>query len=302
MGNLKKKEPNTERSRSISVSIVNYNGGPYLLDCLASLAKVADEADTQIWVADNASEDGSFEEAKQKFPRLNCIKSEVNLGFGKGQNLILQKIKTEYILILNPDTEVEKGVLSTMLELMEKDPSIGAATCKIVLPDGKVDLTAHRGFPTPWASFLYFLGDSRLYHLTDRDLNTTHEVDAISGSFFLTRKSVLDRVGLFDEDYFMYAEDIDLCYRIKQAGFRVMYVPQVKILHHKGISSGLKKHTQQRSSASLETKRRALDAFYETMKIFYNKHLKDAYPFFVGWLVFLAIDVKWWLAKRRLTV
>jgi GT2 family glycosyltransferase len=163
-------------------------------------------------------------------------------------------------------------------------------------------MTAHRGFPTPLASFLYFLGNDRLYHLTDKDMTMPHEVDAITGAFFLTRKKVLEEVGYFDEDYFMYAEDIDLCYRIKQAGYKIMYLPDVEVLHYKGISTGLKKHSQHLTKASLETRKKMTGYFYSTMKIFYDKHYKDKYPFFVNWLVYLGINVRWWLAKRKLTV
>ncbi|MDO8429049.1 MAG: glycosyltransferase family 2 protein, partial [Candidatus Daviesbacteria bacterium] len=151
-------------------------------------------------------------------------------------------------------------------------------------------------------SFLYFLGNDRLYHLSGEDMTKIHEVDSITGAFFFTRKSVLDKVGIFDEDYFMYAEDLDLCYRIKSAGYKIVYVPSIKVIHHKGISSGLKKQTARLSTADLETKKRSLDYFYETMKIFYKKHLEEKYPFFINWLVYLGINIKWLLAKRKLEV
>src|SRR5258708_1556201 len=118
----------------------------------------------------------------------------------------------------------------------------------------------------------------------------------------LTKKSVLEKAGFFDEDYFLYAEEFDICYRIKEAGFKVMYVPDVEILHHKGISSGIKKHTQQTTTASPQTKQKALNAFYESMWIFYKKYYLQIYPFFVNWLVYFGIHLKWWLAKRKLTV
>ena len=129
-----------------------------------------------------------------------------------------------------------------------------------------------------------------------------HEVDAISGSFFLTRKSVLDKVGLFGEDYFMYAEDLDLCFRIKKAGYKIMYIPEVKIIHHKGVASGLKSHSQKITTATYDSRLKAFNAFYETMKIFYKKNLEKSYPFFINWLVYLAIDLKWFLAKGKLQV
>ncbi len=287
----------------LTISIVNYNAGEYLLKCLDSLKKVKDEVEMEIFVVDNASTDDSIAQAQKLSPHVNFILNKENLGFGKAHNQVLKNLKTNLILILNPDVEIGKNVLKTMTSFLEENPKTGAATCKIIQADGEIDWGSHRGFPTPWASFKYFfLKDDSLYHLSNLNMDETHQVDAISGSFFLTRKKILDGVGLFDEDYFMYAEDIDLCYRIKQAGFEVMYVPQVEIVHHKGISSGPKKHSQHLSAANLETKQRSLKAFYQTMKIFYKKHLAKSYPFFINWLVYLGIDLKLWLAKRKLTV
>lgn len=287
----------------LSISIVNYNAGDYLLRCLESIQKIKDEANIKIYIVDNASNDDSITKAKKRFPNLNYILNKDNIGFGRAHNIALRRIQTEYILILNPDTEIEPGSIKYMLDYMDKNPDVGVSTCKVVFGNGKIDLTAHRGFPTPWASFkYYFLKDDSLYHLSRQDLDTTHEVDALSGSFLLTRKSVLDKVGLFDEDYFMYAEDIDLCWRIKQAGFKVMYVPQVKIVHYKGVSSGLKKHTQTITTATKETRIRSTNAFYEAMLIFYKKQMSSKYPFFINWLVYAGIHAKWFLAKRKLTV
>lgn len=284
----------------LTISIVNYNTGDYLVKCLQSIQSIENEAEIATYVVDNASSDDSIKKAQKLFPKVNFILNKVNLGFGKAHNQVLKKLNTEYALILNPDTLLGRAVISTMLKFMDENSDVGAATCKIVLPDGSIDLTAHRGFPTPLASLLYFLGIDWLYHLSLKNLNNIHEVDAISGSFFLTRKSILDNVGFFDEDFFMYAEDIDLCFRIKESGYKIMYVPDVKILHFKGVSSGLKKHSQEITTASSETKKRSLDAFYETMKSFYQKHYQKKYPAFINLLVYLGINLKWWLAKRRL--
>lgn len=291
----------------LTVSIVNYNAGEYLLKCLESLAKLENEADLKVYVIDNLSTDNSITKAQTKAAswriKVHYILNQENVGFGRANNQVLRNLKTEYVLILNPDTEIGSGVIKTMLNFMEDNPSAGASTCEIVLPDGQVDLTAHRGFPTPKAAFLYFvLKNDSLYHLSKLDLRNIHEVDAISGSFMLIRKSVLDQVGVFDEDYFMYAEDIDLCFRIKQAGYKIMYVPAVTIIHHKGVSSGLKKHSQNITTAGLETRKRSLDAFYETMIIFYKKHLAKSYPVIINWLVYTGVNLKWWLAKRKLLV
>jgi GT2 family glycosyltransferase len=290
----------TDRLPRVTVSIVNYNAGDYLLECLRSLRELRDEADLDIWVVDNASVDQSITKAKSGFPEVTMIENSENRGFGSAQNQVLRQNANEYVLILNPDVRLETGTLRTIVDFARDHPDAGAVTGRVVLPDGQVDLAAHRGFPTPWASFKYFfLRDDSLYHLTGRDLDSVHEVDAISGAFIFTRKSVLDRVGLFDEDYFMYAEDIDLCYRIKRAGFKVFYLPHAAVYHYRGISSGLKSHPAHASAATPETSEQALDAFYASMRIFYGKHLARSYPLPVNLAVYAAIGTRRWLAKKR---
>lgn len=286
----------------LSIIFVNYNSGDYLLRCLKSLESAKDKLDMDTWVVDNNSEDSSLKMTKKQFPHIQYIENKENMGFGAANNQALRQVKNEFILLLNPDTEVEEDTLPFMVEFMQKNPQAGAASCRALKSDGSFDWGYHRGFPTPWASFLYFLGNDRLYHLTDRNMGQTHEVDAISGSFFFTRKTVLEKTGLFDEDYWLYAEDIDLSFRIKKAGFKIMYVPFVKVVHFKGVSSGIKEHSQDITTASAQSRIRAFNAFYETMKIFYKKNLADKYPFFVNWLVLCAINIKWALAKRKLHV
>ncbi len=288
----------------LTIVIVNYNAGNYLLDCLKSINLVKNEAKIKTIVVDNASVDDSIERAKKEFSgsSVEFILNKNNVGFGRANNQALKTVKSEYVLLLNPDTILEKNVISGMLEVMVKDEKVGASTCKIILPNGSVDLTAHRGFPTPWAAFLYFLGNDSLYHLSKMDMSQIHEVDSISGAFFLSRKSILDKVGYFDEDYFMYAEDIDLCFKIKQIGYKILYNPAFSIVHNKGVSSGLKKHSQTITTANSDTRKKSLDAFYSTMKVFYKKHYQKQYPGIVNFLVYLGIDLRWWLAKRSLTV
>lgn len=289
--------------KKLTISIVNYNAGIYILNCLKSLQAVKDEVSMEIYVVDNASTDDSIEKIIKEFPEVKVIENKENLGFGKAHNQVLKIAETEYILILNPDVEIEKGVLKTAVEFMNHHTSVGVVTGQVILSDGRIDLTAHRGLPTPLAAFkYYFLKDDSLYHLSKSDMSLPHEVDSVSGAFLLTRKSILESVGYFDEDYFMYAEDIDLCYRISTAGYKIMYLPGIKILHHKGISTGLKKHTQQQTTATLDTRKKMTGLFYDTMKIFYKKHLAKNYPFFINWIVYLGIDTKHFLAKRKLIV
>lgn len=286
----------------LSVIIVNYNCGDYLIQCLKSLEATKSKLDLDIWVVDNDSIDDSLEKAQKLFPDFHYIENKENLGFGAANNQVLKLVKNEYILMLNPDTEVEEETLPYMVKYMDEHPDVGAATCMALLENGKMDWGYHRGFPTPWASLLYFIGNDKLYHLSNKDMSKIHEVDAISGSFFLTRKSVFNKVGLFDEAYWMYAEDIDLCFRIKKAGFKIMFVPDVKVVHIKGVSSGIKQHSQEVTTATRDSRMRAFNSFYETMEIFYKKNLAVNYPFFINWLVYLGINIRWTLAKRKLKV
>lgn len=287
--------------KDLTIAILNYNSGEYLLKCLQSLKRIESEANISTVVIDNNSTDESFTSMISRFKDVEFIKNNENLGFSKGYNGALKNIKTEFVLLLNPDCLLQKGVIKRILEDFE-DQKVGAATCKIILPDGKIDLTAHRGFPTPWASLLYMLGNDREYHLTDRLIMEAHEVDSIAGAFFMTRKSILEKVGFLDERFFLYGEDLDLCLRIKKAGFKVIYDPTVETTHYKGISSGLKKHSQELSGADKKTRERARDSFYEAMILFYEKHYKKDYPFFVNWLVYFGIYTRWAFAKFKTTV
>lgn len=288
--------------KSLTIAILNFNSGEYLKKCLESVKAVSSEADVDVYAIDNDSTDESFNLDPGQFSDVKFVKNEANLGFSKGYNKVLRNVKSEYILLLNPDCILKNGVIKKILEDFENDSSIGAATCKIILPDGKVDLTAHRGFPTPLASLFYLFGDDSLYHMTKENLNNLHEVDAIAGAFFMTKKSVLEKIGFLDERFFLYGEDIDLCVRIKKLGLKIVYDPSVEITHYKGISSGLKKHSQKLSPADMQTRRRALNAFYESMLIFYNKHYKKQNPFFINWLIYSGIYLKWAIARIKQTV
>lgn len=279
--------------KKLTISIVNYNAGDYLLNCLKSLKQIKKEAEFDVFVVDNNSSDRSLEKAKKEYPEFNYIRNDENLGFGKAHNIVLKKAKTPYVLTLNPDCVIPEGTVAYMLKYMEDNSDVGLSTCKVVKADGTLDIASHRGFPTPKASFYYFfLKNDKYYHLTDRDMDKQHEIDSAVGAFMLIRKSVLEKVGYFDEDYFLYAEDIDLCYRIKKAGFKIMYVPDVQIEHVKGISSGIKKDSSSNSSATEKTREKSTEYFYDTMKIFYQKHYAKNYPELFNNVVYLGIDMK----------
>lgn len=271
--------------------------------CLESLKDASKKLDFDVFVVDNVSRDGSFEKAKKYFPQFNFIKNDDNLGYGKAHNIALKKAKTPYLLVLNPDTQIPVESLIELLGYMEKNPDVGIASPRIEKADGSLELASHRGFPTPKASFMYyFLKNDKLYHLTDRDMSKIHEVDSVIGAFMFIRKEALDKAGYFDEDYFLYGEDIDICFRVKKAGYKVMYLPNIKAMHIKGVSSGIKEHSKKESSATDATKNRALDAFYDSMKIFYRKHYEKDYPGIINFSVYKAIDFKWKMARRKKSV
>jgi len=305
---LEEVEDNPEKNRRIdlSVIIVNYNTGIFLEKCLKSVlsSQIAD-LNIEIFVVDNSSHDGS-EQVATKFPSATLIKNKKNLGFAKANNIAIRRAKGKFILLLNPDTEVEKDTISKMIEFMNKNPKAGAVTCKVLLPSGQIDWASHRGFPTPWNAFCYFLRLSKIfpqsklfsgYHQTYKGLGEIHEIDSPSGAFYMLKREVIDKVGLLDEDYFMYGEDLDWSWRIKAAGFKIYYNPATQIIHYKGIASGIKEHSLKISQAEVKTRLKAAKAFYDTMKIFYQKHYEAKYPKFVKWLVFLGLNL---LKNRRL--
>lgn len=268
----------------------------------------------EVVVVDNSDGgDGTSEMVELEYPQFKAVPVKKNIGFPKGNNLGLQKCSGRYILLLNPDSIIEQDALVKMLKFMDSHPDAGAATCKVLLKlSGKVDPATHRGFPTPWASLSYYLGferafpKSRLfgqYHQTWKDLTSVHEVDFCSGTFMMIRKEALEAIGgKFSEDYFMYAEDIDTCYQIRKAGWKVYYYPDAVAYHFKGISSGIKKETQSLSKATSEQKRRMINVFWDDNLMFYNKHFKKSYLFLVTWAVYLAIWIKRQIALRNLHV
>jgi len=295
----------------LSIIILNFNAESFLKQCLLSL-RDHQTADYEIIVVDNDSSDGSEDMVKRQFPEIKLVTSDRNLGFAGGNNLGVKEAQGQYLLFLNPDTTVPGETIPTMLAYMEAHPDVGLATCYVELAkNGQIDPACHRGFPTPWASFCYFGKLEKLfpkiklfsgYHLWYKDLSKTHEIDSPSGTFYLVRHHVIDQVGSFCEDYFMYAEDLDLSYRIKQAGYKIMFVPDVKIIHFKGVSSGIKEHSQNVTTANTATKIRSISAFYDTMGLFYKKHLAEKYPYVLNWLVYIAITAKKAIALRSKTV
>jgi GT2 family glycosyltransferase len=303
----------------LSIIILNYNSGDFLRKCLESIGKVKKNGfKYEVIVVDNASTDESLKKIQNsKFKiqnenlKLKIIKNEKNLGFAAGNNVGIKKARGRYVLFLNPDTIVMPNTFREMIRFMDDNPQAGAATCRVELPNGKLDEACHRGFPTPWNAFCHFSGLEKLfpkskvfasYTLGWRPLDKIHEIDSGAGAFLILRKKVGDKLNWWDEDYFWYGEDLDFCYRIKKAGWKIYYVPRVKIIHYKGVSSGIRKESQKMAKADKETKIRAIKASTQAMRIFYKKHYLDKYPRFLTWLVLKGIDFLEKIRLKRLSI
>ena len=289
----------------LSIIIVNFNTYQFLDKCLKSISENnLSENDFEVIVIDNASKDNSPVLIKKNYPKIILIANKKNAGFAKANNQAIRLAQGEYILFLNPDTIIPSGTLSFMINYLDKNPKVGIATCKVLLTTGELDDASHRGFPTPWNAFCQFCGLSSLfpkskllngYHLGFCDLDKIHDIDACAGAFMLVRKAAGEKVKWLDEDYFWYGEDLDFCYRVKKAGWKIMFVPNVQITHFKGVSAGIKKHSQHLSTADNDTKLLATKARFEVMRIFYEKHYKDKYPIWLTNIVFAGIKFKEYL-------
>ena len=269
----------------LSVVLVSYNTRDLLEQALRTALEGAAGLQAEVFVIDNASRDGSADMVAEKFPQVHLIRSPRNLGFAGGNNLALRQVQGRHVLLLNTDTVVRRDTLPSLVAFLDTHPEAGAVGCKILNPDGTLQLACRRGFPTPMAAFCKVSGLSRLfprsprlaaYNLTYLDPEETNEVDALSGSCMMVRKAAMDQVGLLDEDYFMYGEDLDWCYRLRQAGWKIFYVPHTAIVHFKGESGRAEQM-------------KVLYRFYEAMSIFVRKHMQQRYRFFPLWLLHVGI-------------
>ena len=256
------------RTAEISVIIVNYNVKHFLLQCLRSVERALEGLSGEIIVIDNNSSDGSVDYLQPLFPAVQFITLDENIGFGRANNIASERARGDFILFLNPDTLVEEQTFAVLLTYMREHPEVGASGCRVLNPDGTLQLACRRSFPTPWVAFAKVFGlqalfpRSRLlarYNQSYLDENATHYVDAISGSFMLVRRQALERIGGFDPAFFMYGEDLDFCYRLHKAGWKVAYVHTTKIIHYKGEST-------RRSSIN------SIRVFYQAMRQFAAKH------------------------------
>lgn len=252
----------------LSVIIVNYNVRQFLENALSSIFRALEGLHGEVFVVDNASDDGSVEMVKAKFPAVRLIENPTNVGFARANNAALKLAQGRYLLLINPDTIVQEDTLKEMLRFLDEHPDVGLAGCKILNPDGTFQLACRRSFPTPWVAFTKIFGLSALfprarvfgkYNLTYLSPDETYPVDAVSGSFMMVRREVYDKVGGLDEAFFMYGEDLDWCYRIRQAGYAVYYVHSTQIIHFKGES------TRRSDIDEIQT-------FYQAMQLFVEKH------------------------------
>lgn len=285
------------KQATLTLVILNYNSKFWLKKLLESLKTYyLDNTKTKVVtvVVDNHSDDDSLAMLKTDFPWVKLVEQEENLGFAAGNNVVLKRIETPYVMLLNSDTELTANSnLDSLITFMDNNEKVAVATPKLLLSNGALDWACHRGEPTPWASFTYFtklaqlLPQSQLfgqYHQTYKDLATQHFIAACSGAAMLIRTKYMNEVGFLDENFFMYGEDLDWCKRFRNAGYQISFHPEVSIIHHK-YKSGIQTESP---LTSLQSKR----YFYNTMLLYYDKHYLDKYPKIIRFFLRLFVFIK----------
>lgn len=279
----------------LTVIIVNYNVEYFLAQCLHSVRKAAQLAPIETIVVDNNSSDGSVEMTKRLFPEVQVIANKDNKGFSSANNQAIRISKADYVLLLNPDTLVEEDTFKKCIDFMDQHPNAGGLGVKMVDGKGQFLAESKRGLPTPMVAFYKIFGLSALfpksktfgqYHLGHLDKNETHKVDILAGAFMMMRNSTLDKVGLLDEDFFMYGEDIDLSWRIRLGGYDNYYFPETRIIHYKGEST-------KKSSVNYVL------VFYNAMIIFAKKHFSKSNANVFEILIRMAIYFRAGIALTR---
>ena len=272
----------------LSVIIVNYNTCRLLDECLASLqTAVSPPKGLEIIVVDNASSDGSQDMVHEKYPEVRLLACTGNRGFSAANNLGAAQANGRTLLFLNSDTVLSEEALIQPFNYLAAHEKAGAITVRLVYPTGERDPDNHRGFPTPWNALCHFSGLSRLFPGSPRfngyfqsyaDFEQTHPVSVIAGSFMMMPRTVFDQLGGWDETYFFYGEDIDICYRIQELGYEIIYYPHVEVLHYKGASSGLRKESADIAAPPKETRVKVARESVRAMQVFYEKFYSDKYP------------------------
>ncbi len=255
----------------LSIVIVNYNVCTYLEQCLQSVAKALEGIEGEVFVVDNHSDDDSVETVKTQYPWVRLIENSENIGFARANNIAIRQSTGDYVLLLNPDTVVGEQTLREVLRFMEAHPKAGGAGVMMHNADGSLAPESRRAIPTPWVSCLKMLGLTKRYYMSHLSWDNPGRIDVISGAFCFLRKKALDEIGLLDEDFFMYGEDIDLSYRLLKGGWENWYLPY-PIVHYKGKST-------QKSDY------RYVHIFYKAMLIFFHKHYSHL-------SIFYAVPVK----------
>lgn len=287
----------SKQQLSLEIIIANYNSQFWLKKLLSSLKQqYLDKTKhaVQVTIVDNNSTDDSIKMINREFRWATVVRLPKNYGFAVANNAALSTSKAQYVMLLNSDVELdERSNLDILLEYLEKNPEVAVVTPKVVFTTGELDPACHRGEPTVWRSLAYFSGLSGMfpnsrwfagYHMTYEDLNKTHLIDACSGAAMIVAAPAMEKVGLLDERFFMYAEDLDWCKRFRDAGYVVMYNPKSVVVHHKN-KSGIKSSSQQLA-------RKTRKYFYDTMLQYYDKHYLTAYPKIVRWLIKYFLVIK----------
>lgn len=281
----------------LEIIIANYNSQFWLKKTLSSLKEFyldKTKKDVVVTVVDNASEDDSVKMIGREFRWANIIKLKENFGFAVANNAALRETNAKYVMLLNSDIEFSaKSNLDILLKFLDEKPNVGVVTPRVEFTNGEIDPACHRGEPTIWASFTYMSGLENIfpttklfagYHKGYKNLRTIHTIDACSGAAMIIRGKLLEEVGLLDERFFMYAEDLDWCKRARESGHLVVYYPEVIVIHHK-YKSGIKNTSQ---SIARKTRKH----FFDTMLQYYDKHYLDSYPKFVRSIIKYFLVIK----------
>jgi GT2 family glycosyltransferase len=242
----------------LSVVIVSYNVRSYLEQCLQSVQRALEGTEGEVFVVDNHSDDDSVETVRQHYPWVRLIENQENLGFAKANNQAIRQAQGDYILLLNPDTVVAEDTLHGVLAFMDEHPKAGGAGVMMCYEDGSRAPESRRALPTPWVAALKMMGFTKRYYMSDLPWDQPCRIEVVSGAFCLLRYEAIKTVGLLDEDFFMYGEDIDLSYRLLKGGWENWYLPY-SIIHYKGRSTRKSDY-------------RYVHVFYQAMLIFFQKH------------------------------
>ena len=250
----------------LSVIIVSYNVRELLTACIDSVAKAAEGIDTEVFVVDNNSADDTVEVIAREYPWVHLINNKENLGFSKANNIAIRQSEGEYVLLLNPDTVVAEGTLRGVVEFMDQHPDAGGAGVRMHNADGTLAPESRRAVPTPMVAARKMLGFTKRYYMSYLSWDESGQIEVVSGAFMMLRRKAIDQVGMLDEDFFMYGEDIDLSYRLLKGGWQNWYLP-FDIIHYKGQSTE-------------KSDFRYVHVFYQAMLIFFRKHYSHLSFFF----------------------